>query len=307
MSFQHEAMMYEGREQFVVGTASFIRDGLEAGEPTLVMVKADKIGWLRDELQGEADSVQFADMDKIGRNPARIIPAWRDHAHAHAKPGRGVRGIAEPIWAGRSPTELVECQHHESLLNKAFADTADFRLICPYDISSLPSGVVEEARRSHPAVRVGGAVMPSEVYRGDHDAAYAFGDPLPEPRVPRHVLPFGIGTLQAVRKFAGRQAALAGMSESKKDDVLFVVNEVATNSVRHAGGQGQLRAWRDRDELVFEIRDDGRIREPLVGRTRPALGQIDGMGLWLVNHLCELVQVRSSAAGTVVRMHIALS
>jgi anti-sigma regulatory factor (Ser/Thr protein kinase) len=307
LSFKHEAMMYDGREQFVVGTSSFIREGLAAGEPTLVMVKADKIGWLRDELQGDADSVQFADMDKIGRNPARIIPAWRDFAHAHAKPGRGVRGIGEPIWAGRSPTELVECQHHESLLNKAFADTTDFRLICPYDTSSLPPAVVDEARRSHPAVRVGGAVMPSDDYRGDHDAAYAFGDPLPEPKVPRHVLPFGVGTLQAVRKFAGRQAALAGMSEPKKDDVLFVVNEVATNSVRHAGGQGQLRAWRDRNELVFEIRDDGRIREPLVGRTRPALGQIDGMGLWLVNQLCELVQVRSSAAGTVVRMHIALS
>jgi anti-sigma regulatory factor (Ser/Thr protein kinase) len=307
MSFQHEAMMYDGREQFVAGTASFIRDGLAAGEPTLVMVKSDKLGWLRDELRDEAGSVQFADMDKIGRNPARIIPAWREFAHANAKPGRGVRGIGEPIWAGRRPTELVECQHHESLLNKAFADTADFRLICPYDTSSLPPAVVDEARRSHPAVRVGGAVTPSDLYRGDDDAAYAFGDPLPEPRAPRHVLPFGVGTLSAVRKFAGRHAALAGMSEPKKDDVLFVVNEVATNSVRHAGGQGQLRAWRDRDELVFEIRDDGRIREPLVGRTRPALGQIDGMGLWLVNQLCELVQVRSSSAGTVVRMHIALS
>ncbi len=306
MSFQHEAMMYDGRHQFVVGTASFIREGLAAGEPTLVMVKSDKIGWLRDELQGEADAVQFADMDKIGRNPARIIPAWREFAHANAKPGRRLRGIGEPIWAGRRPTELVECQHHESLLNKAFADTAGFRLICPYDTSSLPPAVVDEARRSHPAVQVGGAVMQSDVYRGDNGAAYAFGDPLPEPKVPRHVLPFGIGTLQAVRKFAGRHAALAGMSEHRKDDVLFVVNEVATNSVRHAGGQGQLRAWRDRDELVFEIRDDGRIREPLVGRTRPALGQIDGMGLWLVNQLCELVQVRSSAAGTVVRMHIAL-
>ncbi|HEY8769792.1 MAG TPA: MEDS domain-containing protein, partial [Thermoleophilaceae bacterium] len=95
MSFQHEAMMYDGRHQFVVGTASFIREGLAAGEPTLVMVKSDKIGWLRDELQGEADAVQFADMDKIGRNPARIIPAWREFAHANAKPGRRLRGIGE--------------------------------------------------------------------------------------------------------------------------------------------------------------------------------------------------------------------
>jgi anti-sigma regulatory factor (Ser/Thr protein kinase) len=307
MSFQHEAMLYDDREQFVAGAAAFIREGLAAGEPTLVIVKADKIGWLRGELRGEADSVQFADMGKIGRNPARIIPAWREFAQANAGAAHGVRGIGEPIWAGRSPTELVECQHHESLLNKAFADTGGFRLICPYDISSLPPEVVHEARRSHPRIRVGGSVGSSDAYRGDEEAAYAFGDPLPEPRVPRHVLPFGVGTLSTVRKFAARHAALAGMSPQRKDDVLFAVNEVATNSVRHAGGRGQLRTWRDSDALVFEIRDDGRINEPLVGRTRPALGQISGMGLWLVNQICELVQVRSSAAGTVVRMHISLS
>jgi hypothetical protein len=39
----------------------------------------------------------------------------------------------------------------------------------------------------------------------------------------------------------------------------------------------------------------------------PADGQPYGRGLWIANQLCDLVQIRSSAAGTVVRMQMRLS
>ena len=80
---------------------------------------------------------------------------------------------------------------------------------------------------------------------------------------------------------------------------------MATNSVLHGGGRGTLRVWREAEMLVLEVRDAGQIPEPLVGRRRPEPGQIWGQGLWLANQICELVQVRSSAAGTVVRLHAA--
>ena len=54
-------------------------------------------------LGDAARGVQFADMHQIGRNPARNIPAWRDFVDRNVAAGRGVRGIGEPIWAGRSP------------------------------------------------------------------------------------------------------------------------------------------------------------------------------------------------------------
>ncbi len=44
-----------------------------------------------------------------------------------------MRGIGEPVWAGRSQAELDECYLHESLLNVAFADRPSFQLLCPYD------------------------------------------------------------------------------------------------------------------------------------------------------------------------------
>ena len=66
----------------------FIRDGLEAGEPILVVVGREKIGQLQDALGSDAAAVSFADMAEVGRNPARIIPAWRDFLAVPAEDGR---------------------------------------------------------------------------------------------------------------------------------------------------------------------------------------------------------------------------
>jgi hypothetical protein len=76
--FRHEAMLYSGPTQFVAGTASFIRDSLDAGEPIMVAVIAPKVALIRDELGSDARDVRFVDMEAVGRNPARIIPAWRE-------------------------------------------------------------------------------------------------------------------------------------------------------------------------------------------------------------------------------------
>src|SRR3954447_546562 len=303
-SFKHEALMYAGEEDFVGQLAPFIRDSVDADEPILVMVTADKVARLREAV-GDPEGVEFAEMGAIGKNPARIIPAWREFATRHE--GKRIRGIGEPIWADREPDELVECQHHESLLNKAFADAEGFRLVCPYDIRGLPEPVLQEARRSHPTIVAGDLTSASGDYRGDEKAAHAFGDPLPEPPTMRHLLRFERFTLAAVRGFAERRAARAGLAERRKNDVVLAVNEVATNSVLYGGGHGVVRSWRQGTSLIFEVTDRGRIQEPLVGRKRPALGKPGGRGLWLVNQVCELVQVRSSAAGTIVRLHMSLA
>jgi anti-sigma regulatory factor (Ser/Thr protein kinase) len=84
---------------------------------------------------------------------------------------------------------------------------------------------------------------------------------------------------------------------------VLAVHEIAANSIRHGGGRGTLRVWRDGGSLVCEIRDRGHIRDPLVGRTRPLPNATGGRGLWIANQICDLVQIRSTAAGTVVRVH----
>ena len=302
--FQHEALFYSGEDDFVAQAGEAIRAARCEDAATLVVVSARKIERLRRELGDEADDVQFADMAAVGANPARIIPAWRRFAESN--PGRPLLGIGEPVWAGRNDAELSECHIHESLLNVAFEDAQEFRLVCPYDTESLPADVLDEARCSHPVVIDGAGRRPSETCRPAEEHAGPFDDPLPEPPVVPHRLAFDAETLGAVREFVSVHAGVAGLRELRREDLALAMHELATNSVRHGGGAGVARLWEQDGALVCEVHDGGRIDQPLAGRELPAQKHVGGLGLWLVNQLCDLVQIRSLDTGTVVRVHMRL-
>jgi anti-sigma regulatory factor (Ser/Thr protein kinase) len=152
-----------------------------------------------------------------------------------------------------------------------------------------------------------GARRRSPAYGGLDAAAAPFAVPLPEPAAVAHEWTFQSRSLAALRAGVNEYALRAGASPGRAEDFTLAVNEVATNSVRHASGAGGLRLWSENGALMCEIRDDGVIDEPLAGRVRPAPGQSGGYGLWLANQFCELVQVRSFDSGTVVRLHMQLA
>jgi anti-sigma regulatory factor (Ser/Thr protein kinase) len=102
----------------------------------------------------------------------------------------------------------------------------------------------------------------------------------------------------------GRFGTAAGLEEARTTDLVLAVDEVATNSLRHGGGRGTLQIWREDGAVVCEVRDAGRIQDPMAGRERPALDRDGGRGLWMVNQLCDLVQLRTLPAGAVVRLHL---
>ena len=304
--FRHEALFYKGADDFLAGTLPFIRDGVAADEPILVALDERKIRLLRHGLGADADRVRFVDMADLGRNPACILPAWRDFV-TERKNRSPIRGIGEPVWRGRSDAELTECDHHESLLNLAFAETADFTLLCPYDVEGLEPDVLGAARRNHPLLTARGETTPSDSYLGPEEASSPFEGPLPQPASESAELPFEGGHLGAVRRFVWAQAQKAGMDATRQADVALAVNELSSNSVRHGGGGGLVRVWSERDALLCEVSDRGRISDPLAGRARPEPTQLSGRGLWIVNQLCDLVQIRSGAGGSVVRIRLDLN
>jgi anti-sigma regulatory factor (Ser/Thr protein kinase) len=289
--FVHEALLYADEDEFLRGTVPFLEHGLRAGEPVLVAVGADKIAAIVAALGRGADRVQFTDMARLGANPARIIPAWHDFVAARDA-DTPVRGIGEPIWAGRSAAELIECQRHESLLNLAFATTR-----------ALPAKVIDEARRSHPRIVHGEEERPSDAFRGLDAVARPFAAPMPEPPAEAECYCFDTERLPFLREVVAAHATLADLSPRRARDLAFAVNEVTTNSVRHAGGSGVLRIWTDDRAVLCEVRDVGRLDAPLAGRLPPT-GDDGGWGLWLANQLCDLVQLRSYPAGSAVRLHM---
>ncbi len=300
-SFRHSALLYDGDESFLAGALPFVRRGLATGEPVVAALGGEKTQLLRDALGSEAAGVAFADMDAIGPNPARVIPALRAFLD-QAGPGRPARGLGAPIWGGHTEDEFVEWQLHEALVNRAFADADDFELLCPYDTSALPTPVLQEACCNHPLIAIGEESHPSRAYRGAAALPPAAQAPLRPPPPSARALGFDRHSLTEVRALTADCAGRARLGPAEIAEFVLGVHELAANSVRHAGGIGVLRAWVEDGAAVCEIRDSGHIEDPLAGRRAPRSGQLGGWGLWLVNSVADLVQIRTGTAGTVVRV-----
>jgi anti-sigma regulatory factor (Ser/Thr protein kinase) len=300
--FRHEAILYAGPDEFVAATAPVLHAATERDEPVLVVVDQPKIALLRSALGSRADGIRFADMRMVGHNPARIIPEWRAFVDEHAGWRGTIYGIGEPIWSGRTPTELVECRHHEALVNLAFADDVSFCLQCPLDVAALPATVADEAHGTHPFLWRDGELRATNAH-GRLDPARVFEDPLTDAPGQVKELEFDGRSLVGVRRLVARHAEAAGFDDAPLRDLVLAADELAANSVRHGGGSGTLRAWVDHDTVVCEVIDRGHIVDPLVGRRRPRPTDMGGRGLWMANQLCDLVQIRSMPGKTVIRLH----
>jgi anti-sigma regulatory factor (Ser/Thr protein kinase) len=112
--------------------------------------------------------------------------------------------------------------------------------------------------------------------------------------------------LAAVRAVVYRYARQAGLPESRAIDLVLAVSEVAANTVRHAKSPGSLKIWYDTKEIVCQIQDEGTITDPLAGRRQPSLEAMGGHGLWIVNQVCDEVEIRSDETGTTIRLHMGL-
>jgi anti-sigma regulatory factor (Ser/Thr protein kinase) len=279
--FRHEVLVYRDADEFLGAVVPFLEAGLEAGEPTLVAVGAANTGLLQMELGAAAGEVGFADMEAIGRNPARIVPFWGDFVEEHG--GRPVRGVGEPVWPGRSPAEVEECRRHEALLDVAFTSSVAWSLLSPYDAGALGGAAVTAAQPPSPA----------DFFAGELDG-----------RPPGTAgFSFDRRDLAEVRRRVEESADAAGVPSAQGRDLVLAASELAANSIAHGGGVGTLRVWTEGPSLVIEFQDGGLIEDPLVGCVRPTITQEGGRGLWLANQLCDLVQIRSGEDGTVVRLH----
>ena len=302
--FQHEARFYSGLDEFLAATVPFLLEGLERGEPMFVAALPPQLDALRAALPDGGAGVALDDMRELGRNPAHLIPAWNDFFHRNGAGARPVRGVGELIWPGRSHAELAECRRHEALVNVAFAHAGPWQLVCTYDIDALPTAVNDDAERTHPWVSDGaGARRRNHCCESLGTMAGRFDAPLPPAPDGVASLPFGVDAVALVREYSGHMARAFGLHDVRADDIVLAVHELASNSVRHAGGHGVLRLWRDENRVVCEVADHGHIDLPLVGRQRPEPDRIGGRGLWMANQLCDLVQIRTTSDRNVVRLH----
>ncbi len=297
--FRHHALLYRDDRDYAAALRQF--EETVAG-PLLIAVPEY---WLRLALEQltTRESVAVVDACDTLANPRCLVPMVTEFIAAHEGAPAGV--LAQTDWS-RSPEEADEAAIADSLANLAFEGT-DLHLACP--VRFARDAPEPAALGTHPVLFCDGELTTSSRY----EDPLAFCDParwpLSEPVVsPAKEFQLDGGGLQVVRHVVEEEALSAGLPERASADLVLSVNELATNSLTYASDQCRLRMWREPGELVTEVSDSGHIKNPLADQQRSVTElSEDSTGLWLVNQLCDLVRIRSSASlGTVVRLHMHL-
>ena len=297
----HSAFFYDSDQSYLDELLPFVTDGLAAGEPVAAIVPGENLALLRRALGSAAEQVHMVDMTEAGRNPGRIIAGvLRSFADEHQD--RHVRIIGEPVWPGRTDAEYPACAQHEALINAAFEER-DATIVCPYDASGLDAVALKDARATHPLVCDGGRHIGSADYAPGAILDRYNGSLDRTPDVASYAVT-SVADLHRARRFATDYAQVMRLSPDLIDDLALIVTELVTNSLLHTDGSGTLRLWQDDGHLVCEVRDNGRLRDPLAGRRPANVGQPNGRGLLLVNDLADLVRQHTGDQGTIIRAYL---
>ena len=243
-------------------------------------------------------------MADVGANPARIIPAWRDFVASIDGGGGRARGIGEPIWAERTPTSWSRpsatrpCSTWPSpgcRRGGSSARTTPGRSVPT--CSRRPSGTIRSSARAGSPGRApptaGWSRWPSRSRRRCR------------PPGPPAELGFGSGSLAGLRDLVARRDRGRARPDPGRRP------RPGRRRGRHQqpaprrrpGNAADLAGRRGTGVRGPRRRPD---REPHGRPGAPAAGRDGGRGLWMVNQLCDLVQLRSFPDGATVRVHMYL-
>lgn len=111
-------------------------------------------------------------------------------------------------------------------------------------------------------------------------------------------LPFVEADLVSLREAVAAHADAAGLPPSRVEDLVLIAHELATNAVRHGGGRGRLRLWKEGNAVLCRVTDDGPGLPPSVQPpVRPDPGSPGGRGLWLVTRFADHMAINRNGHG----------
>jgi len=110
--------------------------------------------------------------------------------------------------------------------------------------------------------------------------------------------PFDADGLYSLRAAVAAHAGELDIPDDQLDSLLIVAGELASNAVRHGGGRGRLRLWRDPTAVHCQISDHGPgITDHTVGTTPPTPTHARGRGMWICRQLSDTLVIRPGDDG----------
>ena len=298
----HEASIYASDSELRDTALPFLSDGLDAHEPTYVILGPDGADLVRREL-GEAEGLHYILASEVYVNPAMTVQGYRDVLTAEVAAGaEQIRFITEVPHPGTG-SAWDWWGRYEAAVNEIFANLPVWA-ICTYDERTTPGHVLQEVLRTHPYLaRPGGEHTANEGYESPAtflaQRARPYIDPLEagEPLV----------ELTDPSLIEARRAAVAVtqplFGPETADNLALAVSEVVANAHRHGRSPVVLRLWSGPERIVATIKDSGRgIHDATIGLAPVDPDQSGGRGLWIANQLCDHLAITRSHDGFLIRL-----
>lgn len=298
----HEALLYGSDQELLAGAVPFLRDGLAAGEPTVVSMGEERAAILREGLGGDARHVSFLPGDGQYSRPSMAIGAYRDLFSRHARAGARQVRVLGALPAAATAATWPWWARYEAAVNLAY-DEFPVRTMCSYDTRTVRDEVLDDVRSTHPylTTAAGRAANPGFVPAEEFLARPPGGvDPL-EATPPFAEL---VDPVPAAARHAARDAGGAsGCTAPEVRDFVAAVSEAVTNALSHGRPPVLLRLWAAADRLVATVSDQGTgPRDPLAGLVRGSASARSGVGLWFAHQSCDHVVLGNDPEAFTVRL-----
>lgn len=109
------------------------------------------------------------------------------------------------------------------------------------------------------------------------------------------------GDVAQVRSFVRSAALHRGLSAARVEFLVLAVSELASNTIQHTTGGGQVRVWSGDGQVVCEVVDRGADKAfgPM-----PVADSRRGRGLAIVRRVVDDLTTFATAAGNVVQLRM---
>jgi anti-sigma regulatory factor (Ser/Thr protein kinase) len=106
--------------------------------------------------------------------------------------------------------------------------------------------------------------------------------------------------LSAARHFIAAAAVSAGLDHARARKLELAASEALTNALKYAGGLADIYLSHDAGAFTVCLSDRGKGFDRVSTAESPDPGSPGGRGLWMIQQLCDRVDIRSTAEGTTI-------
>ncbi len=295
--FRHELVLHSSTEEMLEFLVPFAREGVAAGEPTLLLVRPE---------------TATAVLDHVGRSPhLTLLPAL-------GQPGRAASDLhaTDALLAGYAakatrvrilnqepsvpPAQWHEWRRLEAVVNLALRHYEAWA-VCVYDRRTLSSEMVHDLRATHPQMGYRDTHLRNDRYQNPIDFIGKHMDAPPDPV--EESTPSGelLDPVPATARMAVAGFAIhSQLPPHEVENAVFATHEAVSNARRHGRPPVVLRLWTQPGRLTVTVTDNGPgPTNPFLGLLPPDPPRSAGLGLWISHQLIDVTHRRHPGGYTV--------